>query len=87
MRKPLGALFISRVISWKSCRPARCCVLGEVSKRMMVSAGNITALVERLIEDGYIKRTPSSTDRPIQVVSLTGSGRIAFRKMADRHAD
>lgn len=62
-------------------------VLGEVSRRMMVSAGNLTALVERLVESGHISRTTSPTDRRVQIVALTAFGRKEFRKMADRHGD
>jgi DNA-binding MarR family transcriptional regulator len=62
-------------------------VLGEVSKRMMVSAGNLTALVERLVESGFISRTTSQSDRRVQIIALTDYGRRAFREMADRHGD
>jgi DNA-binding MarR family transcriptional regulator len=62
-------------------------VLGEISKRMMVSAGNLTALVERLVESGHIKRTTSPSDRRVQIITLTDFGRGAFRKMADRHGE
>lgn len=62
-------------------------VLGEVSRRMMVSAGNLTALVERLVEMGYVSRTASPKDRRVQIVALTGEGRAAFRIMAARHGE
>lgn len=62
-------------------------VLGEVSRRMMVSAGNLTALVERMVASGHISRTPLPTDRRVQVVALTPLGRKAFREMADRHGE
>jgi DNA-binding MarR family transcriptional regulator len=62
-------------------------VLGEISRRMMVSAGNLTALVERLVASGHISRTPLPTDRRVQVIALTPFGRKAFREMADRHGD
>jgi DNA-binding MarR family transcriptional regulator len=62
-------------------------VLGEVSRRLMVSAGNVTALVERLLESGHITRTPSPTDRRVQIIRMTPDGRAAFRRMADDHAD
>lgn len=60
-------------------------ILGELSRRMMVSAGNLTALVERLVESGHVTRTPLSTDRRAYVIALTPLGRESFRKMADRH--
>lgn len=62
-------------------------VLGELSRRMMVSPGNMTDLVERLIESGHVSRTPLRSDRRVQVVALTALGRARFRAMADRHAE
>ena len=61
--------------------------LGELSKRMMVSAGNITGLIERLVESRHVERAPLPADRRVQVVCLTASGRREFRKMAQRHED
>jgi DNA-binding MarR family transcriptional regulator len=56
--------------------------LGELSKRMMVSNGNITGLVDRLVEQGLINRRPSPKDRRVQYVSLTAEGQRFFRTMA-----
>jgi DNA-binding MarR family transcriptional regulator len=62
-------------------------VLGEISRRMMVSPGNLTDLVERMVEAGYVSRTPLASDRRVQIVALTPWGRGEFRKMADRHGE
>jgi DNA-binding MarR family transcriptional regulator len=59
--------------------------LSDVSKRMMVSNGNVTGLVERLVESGHIDRRTSETDRRVQVIRLTRAGRAEFRKMAAEH--
>lgn len=59
--------------------------LSEVSRRMMVSNGNLTGLVERLVASGHVERRPSPTDRRAQVVSLTAAGRAAFAAMAAEH--
>jgi DNA-binding MarR family transcriptional regulator len=59
--------------------------LSEVSKRMMVSNGNVTGLVERLVESGHLARRVSSTDRRAQVISLSDLGRAEFRVMAKEH--
>ena len=48
--------------------------LGELSQRMMVSNGNVTGLVDRLVEQGLINRRPSPKDRRAQIVSLTRRG-------------
>jgi DNA-binding MarR family transcriptional regulator len=56
--------------------------LGELSQRMMVTNGNVTGLVNRLVAQKLIVRRPSPTDRRAQIVSLTAEGRKAFRAMA-----
>ena len=59
--------------------------LGELSQRMMVSNGNVTGLVERLVESGHLDRRTSDADRRVQVIRLTKAGRAEFRKMAAEH--
>jgi DNA-binding MarR family transcriptional regulator len=61
--------------------------LGELSRRMMVSNGNVTGLVDRLLEQGLINRRPSPKDRRAQIVSLTAEGRKFFRTMARTNGD
>ena len=61
--------------------------LGELSQRMMVSNGNVTGLVDRLVEQGLINRKPSPKDRRAQIVSLTAQGRKVFRSMARTNGD
>ena len=59
--------------------------LGELSSRMMVSNGNVTPLVERLVADRLIARRPAPHDRRAQIVRLTPAGRRSFRAMAKAH--
>jgi DNA-binding MarR family transcriptional regulator len=59
--------------------------LSDVSRRMMVSNGNVTGLVERLVDSGHLDRRTSDTDRRVQVIWLTKLGRSEFRKMAAEH--
>lgn len=61
--------------------------LGEVSRRMMVSNGNITGLVDRLVESGQVSRTVLPSDRRVQTVALTPQGRKEFARMARAHED
>lgn len=61
--------------------------LGELSQRMMVSNGNVTGLVDRLVTQGLIDRRPSPDDRRAQIVSLTAEGRRLFRAMARANED
>jgi DNA-binding MarR family transcriptional regulator len=61
--------------------------LSDLSKRMMVSNGNVTGLVDRLVAQGLVKRRISERDRRSQLVSLTPAGRADFRAMAAAHED
>ncbi|MBV9077190.1 MAG: MarR family transcriptional regulator [Methylobacteriaceae bacterium] len=61
--------------------------LSALSKRMMVSNGNVTGLVERLVETGHVARRTSATDRRAQLISLTELGRAEFRTMAAAHEE
>jgi len=62
-------------------------MLGELSRRMMVSNGNVTGLVERLVQSGHIERIASERDRRAVRVRLTAKGRRDFAVMAAEHAD
>lgn len=59
--------------------------LSAISTRMMVSNGNLTGLVERLVASGHVDRRRSRTDRRAQLISLTALGRAEFRAMARAH--
>ncbi len=51
----------------------------------MVSAGNVTSLVERLVQIGYVERRTDPTDRRSQLIRLTKNGRKHFGRMAAAH--
>ena len=57
----------------------------ELSRRMMVTNGNITPLVDRLVEDKLIKRDPSPEDRRVQHIRLTTDGKQALDEMIPAH--
>ena len=59
--------------------------LGEISKRTMVTNGNITGLVARLEEDGLVYRETPGDDRRVTVARLTEAGQLAFAEMARVH--
>jgi DNA-binding MarR family transcriptional regulator len=62
-------------------------LLGELSQRMMVSNGNVTGLVDRLVQEGLIERQVTETDRRAVRVRMTKRGRDVFSEMADAHGD
>jgi DNA-binding MarR family transcriptional regulator len=49
--------------------------LGQLSRRMMVSNGNVTGLVERLSRDGLLERRTNAADGRSVLVALTKEGR------------
>lgn len=57
-------------------------ILGELSQRLMVSPGNITSVIKRLIEDGMILRNQNPDDRRENIVQMTPEGRAKFAEMA-----
>lgn len=59
--------------------------LGELSQRMMVTNGNVTGLVDRLVTEGVITRTRQKSDRRSHIVSMTEKGRRQFARMAKEH--
>ena len=62
-------------------------LLGELSRRMMVSNGNVTGLVDRLVQEGMIERQTHESDRRAARVRLTEGGRRSFETMAAAHGD
>jgi DNA-binding MarR family transcriptional regulator len=59
--------------------------LGELSRRLMVSNGNVTAIVEALVGAGLVDRRAADGDRRTQLVRLTQDGRATFHAMASAH--
>jgi DNA-binding MarR family transcriptional regulator len=57
----------------------------ELSRLLLVSAGNATAVVDRLVRDGLVVRRASDTDRRIVQVALTDEGRRRFAELAADH--
>ena len=48
--------------------------MSELSRMLLVSNGNATAVVDRLEADGLVRRTPSESDRRTVFVALTPEG-------------
>jgi DNA-binding MarR family transcriptional regulator len=59
--------------------------MGELSRRLMVSNGNVTGIVERLEGEGLVHRRQRPEDRRSHMVRLTDAGREAFDAMAAEH--
>ena len=59
--------------------------MGELSRRMMVTGGNITTIVDQLEKEKLVVREVGVNDRRSFTVKLTQAGRDAFADMAIAH--
>ena len=59
--------------------------MSELSRMLLVSNGNATAVVDRLEADGLVRRTPSDTDRRTVFAALTPEGLTQFEVYAAEH--
>ena len=57
----------------------------DLSSQLMVSNGNVTGIVDRLVEDGLVERVPVPGDKRASLVRLTYKGEAVFAEMADVH--
>jgi len=59
--------------------------MSEISRRLMVTGGNVTGLTDQLEKEGLVARDVDPNDRRAFTVSLTPAGRTLFDKMAQAH--
>ena len=59
--------------------------MSELSRMLLVSNGNATTVVDRLENDGLVRRTGSDTDRRTVFVALTPAGLAQFETLATEH--
>lgn len=59
--------------------------MSEISSLLKVSNGNVTGIVERLVEDGHALRLAVPGDRRANRVKLTAAGSKAFAELAAEH--
>lgn len=61
-------------------------LLGEVQRKILVSSGGMTYLVDRLEADGLVERRLCDTDRRARYAALTRKGEQLMRKIFPAHA-
>ena len=61
--------------------------MGELSKRMMVSCGNVSGIANQLEQESLISRTAVPDNRRTFIVKLTPRGRRYFKKLARKHEE
>lgn len=59
--------------------------MSELSGVLKVSNGNVTGIVDRLVQDGCIIRSPVPGDRRALLVRLTKRGKEEFNRQAEQH--
>lgn len=59
--------------------------MNTLSKRMMVTGGNITGITDQLVNEGLVERISVEGDRRAFLVRLTRLGRRQFAQMAHAH--
>ncbi|ALS59267.1 MULTISPECIES: MarR family winged helix-turn-helix transcriptional regulator [Pandoraea] len=61
--------------------------MGELSKRMMVTGGNVTGITDQLEKEGWVTRETVVNDRRAFLIKLTPRGKKAFSNMARAHEE
>ena len=59
--------------------------MNELSRRLMVTGGNVTGVTDQLEAEGLVERTEVEGDRRAFLVRLTPKGRRQFNAMAEAH--
>jgi DNA-binding MarR family transcriptional regulator len=59
--------------------------MNELSRRLMVTGGNITGITDQLVTEGLVERMSVEGDRRAYLVRLTPAGRASFEAMAREH--
>ena len=61
-------------------------LLGEVQRRILVSSGGVTFLVDRLQKKGLVERRACDADRRARYAALTKQGEALIRRIFPEHA-
>jgi DNA-binding MarR family transcriptional regulator len=59
--------------------------MNELSRLLMVTGGNVTAIVDQLEKEGLVERLDEPADRRAFCICLTKSGEKSFAEMARAH--
>ncbi|HEX7573870.1 MAG TPA: MarR family transcriptional regulator [Bacteroidota bacterium] len=60
--------------------------IGEIGKRMLVTGGCVTVILDNLEKEGLVERIRSSDDRRVIKVRLTSGGGSKFKSIFGKHA-
>lgn len=60
--------------------------LADLSRRLLVTAGNVTGLIDRMERTGWVKRVPDQDDRRVTRVQLTKAGKTVAARLVPQHS-
>ena len=60
--------------------------IGQICKKMLVTGGNMTVVIDNLVKQDLVERVPSQTDRRAIEIKLTEKGRELFDRIFPQHA-
>jgi DNA-binding MarR family transcriptional regulator len=61
--------------------------MNELSRMLMVTGGNVTAIVDQLEHEGLVERLDDASDRRAFLIRLTRAGERSFAEMARAHEE
>jgi MarR family 2-MHQ and catechol resistance regulon transcriptional repressor len=61
-------------------------LLGEIQRKVLVTSGGITYLVDRLVNKGLVRREDCPSDRRARYAVLTPAGEALIRRIFPDHA-
>jgi DNA-binding MarR family transcriptional regulator len=88
LNRPDIALTMPQMVTLFAIRDANICRMSELAEITQQSAGTLTGIVDRLIEDGLVARVRDTDDRRVVQVALTDAGRERIERVEQaRHDD
>lgn len=60
--------------------------IGDLSRKMLVSGGNMTCVIDNLEKEGLVRRVQREEDRRSVIVELTEAGRRLIARIFPEHA-
>ena len=60
-------------------------LLGEVQRKILVSSGGVTYLVDRLVQQGLVERRECATDKRARYAALTPAGEALIASIFPEH--
>ena len=65
----------------KVARASSPCSQSELAHQVGVEGATMVAMIDRLVRDGLVLRTPSPSDRRVRLIALTDQGRQLYARV------